>query len=214
MQGTIIQINISPGGLPKRPIPQGRIGPEGLEGDAHAHPEFHGGLRKAVLLIAAEVVDDLAARGYPVFYGALGENLTMRGLDVRGLRVGDRLRAGSATLEITQLRVPCSQLDVYGDSLKGDLYDARVKAGDRRLAALGHERILFERGGTGLGGAGRYNCASGRACLTDADFARSRSRARGGAYPTAAGFGAGPGGGNALPGAAAAGFLFRLRSHY
>ncbi|HEY9140336.1 MAG TPA: MOSC domain-containing protein [Bryobacteraceae bacterium] len=130
MQGTIIQINISPGGLPKRPIPQGRIGPEGLEGDAHAHPEFHGGLRKAVLLIAAEVVDDLAARGYPVFYGALGENLTMRGLDVRGLRVGDRLRAGSATLEITQLRVPCSQLDVYGDSLKGDLYDARVKAGD------------------------------------------------------------------------------------
>jgi MOSC domain-containing protein YiiM len=130
MQGTIIQINVSPGGLPKLPIAQGRIGPEGLEGDAHAHPQIHGGPRKAVLVIAAEVVDDLAARGYPVFYGAMGENLTMRGLDVRGLRIGDRLRAGGATLEITQIRVPCGQLDVYGGSLKDDLYDARVKAGD------------------------------------------------------------------------------------
>jgi MOSC domain-containing protein YiiM len=60
----------------------------------------------------------------------MGENLTMRGLDVRGLRIGDRLRAGGATLEITQIRVPCGQLDVYGGSLKDDLYDARVKAGD------------------------------------------------------------------------------------
>jgi len=130
MQGTIIQVNVSQGGLPKLAIPEGRVGPEGLEGDAHAHPQIHGGARKAVLLIAAEVVDDLAARGYPVFYGAMGENLTMRGLDVRGLRIGDRLRAGGATLEIMQLRVPCSQLDVYGESLKGDLYDARVQAGD------------------------------------------------------------------------------------
>jgi MOSC domain-containing protein YiiM len=130
MPGTIIQINVSAGGLPKRPIPRARMGADGLEGDAQAHPKLHGGPRKAVLLIAAEVVDDLAARGYPVFYGALGENLTMRGLDVRGLRVGDRLRAGGATLEITQLRVPCGQLDVYGESLTGDLYDARVKAGD------------------------------------------------------------------------------------
>ena len=130
MQGTIIQINVSQGGLPKRPIAQGRIGAIGLEGDAQAHPQIHGGPRKAVLVIAAEVVDELAARGYPVFYGALGENLTMRGLDVRGLRIGDRLRAGGAIIEITQVRVPCGQLDVYGESLKGDLYDARVKAGD------------------------------------------------------------------------------------
>ncbi len=129
MPGTIVQINVSQGGLPKRPVARARIGAEGLEGDAQAHPKLHGGPRKAVLLIAAEVVDDLAARGYPVFYGALGENLTVRGLDVRRLRVGDRLRAGGATLEITQLRVPCAQLDVYGESLKDDLYDARVKAG-------------------------------------------------------------------------------------
>jgi MOSC domain-containing protein YiiM len=130
MQGTIIQINVSRGGLPKRPIARGQIGPAGVEGDAQAHPQIHGGPRKAVLLIAAEVVDDLAARGYPVFYGALGENLTMRGIDVRDLRIGHRLRAGGAILEITQVRGPCTQLDVYGESIKDDLYDARVKAGD------------------------------------------------------------------------------------
>src|ERR1017187_4431068 len=33
-----------------------------------------------------------AVRGYPVFFGAMGENLTTRGIDVRRLRIGDRLR--------------------------------------------------------------------------------------------------------------------------
>jgi MOSC domain-containing protein YiiM len=130
MPGTIVQINVSEGGLPKRPVAQARIGAAGLEGDRQAHSGIHGGARKAVLLIAAEVVDELAARGYPVFYGALGENLTMRGIDVRGLRIGDRMRAGTATIEITQLRAPCAQLDVYGESLQGELYDARAKVGD------------------------------------------------------------------------------------
>ena len=130
MPATIIQINISPGGLPKRPVTCAKVGPLGLEGDVQAHAECHGGPLKAVLLIAAEVVDALVARGFPVFYGALGENLTMRGIDVRGLRIGDRLRAGSVTLELTQVRKPCSQLDVYGPTLKSDLYDAQVNAGE------------------------------------------------------------------------------------
>ena len=86
----------------------------GVEGDGHAHPQIHGGPRKAILLIAAEVVEVLQERGYPVYYGALGENLTTRGIDVRYLRVGDRIRAGGALLEITQPRGPCATLDVYG----------------------------------------------------------------------------------------------------
>ena len=154
MQGTILQINISSGGLPKRPIPQGRIGSEGLDGDAHAHPGIHGGPRKAVLLIAAEVVDDLAARGFRVFYGALGENLTTLGLEVRDLRVGDRLRAGGAVLEITEPRGPCGQLDVYGESIKGDLYDARVEAGDSgspRWGRSGFYASVVEVGGVAPG---------------------------------------------------------------
>lgn len=130
MPGRIVQVNISPGGVPKRPIGVGAIGPLGVEGDLHAHPQFHGGPLKAILIIAAEVVDGLIAKGYPVFYGALGENLTTHGLDVHALRPGDRLRAGGAMLEITTPRIPCYQLDVYGPAIKNEIFDRRVKAGD------------------------------------------------------------------------------------
>ena len=130
LQGTILQVNASLGGLPKRAMSEGLITPLGIEGDLHAHPAIHGGPRKAVLLIASELVDDLAARGYPVFYGALGENLTTRGIVVRDLRVGDQLRAGAALLEITGPRGPCSALHIYGESIKNVIYDVQVKALD------------------------------------------------------------------------------------
>jgi MOSC domain-containing protein YiiM len=128
--GTILQVNISRGGLPKRAIDSGFVAPLGIDGDLHDHPQFHGGPRKAILIIAAEVVDKLQQRGYPVFYGALGENLTTRGLDIRNLRIGDQLRAGGAMLEITAPRVPCLQLDVYGPAIKQEIYDRKVKALD------------------------------------------------------------------------------------
>jgi len=130
MPGTIVQVSTSLGGLPKRPIPGGLITPLGIEGDVHAHPSIHGGPLKAVLLIAAEVVDDLKARGYPVFCGALGENLTTRGIPVRDLRIGDQIRVGGALLEITQPRGPCTSLHIYGAAIKEEIYDAAVKALD------------------------------------------------------------------------------------
>ena len=127
---SILQVNISPGGLPKTPSDSGFISPLGVEGDHHNNPQFHGGPRKAILIIASEVIDLLKTRGYPVFYGALGENLTTRGFDVRDVRIGDTLRAGGAMLEVTAARVPCFQLDVYGPSVKQEIYDKLVKAGD------------------------------------------------------------------------------------
>ena len=130
MRGTIVQVSIGVGGLPKRAISGGLIDFAGLEGDLHAHPEYHGGPRKAILLVASEVVDRLRERGYPLFYGALGENLTTRDIDVRLLKPGDRLRAGAACLEITQPRIPCNQLDIYGPAIKGEIFDRHVKAGD------------------------------------------------------------------------------------
>ncbi len=130
MQGSIVQVNISLGGLPKRPITEGWITPLGIEGDRHAHPQIHGGPQKAILLIAAEVVDTLTEHGYPVFYGALGENITTRGIEIRDVRVGDQFRVGGAVLEITQPRGPCSALDVYGATLKADVYDQKVKQRD------------------------------------------------------------------------------------
>jgi MOSC domain-containing protein YiiM len=130
MEPIIVQVNTSPGGLPKRAIAEGSITPLGIAGDIHAHPEIHGGPEKAILLIASETVEEFIRRGYPLFYGALGENLTTRNLNVRDLRIGDQIRAGGALLEITRPRGPCRQLDIYGESLKEELYDARVKQRD------------------------------------------------------------------------------------
>ncbi len=126
----IVQINVSRGGLPKRPIPQALLTWTGVEGDLCAHPQYHGGPDQSVLIVAAEVVDDLAARGFPVFYGAMGENLTVRGLALDSLRTGQTWRAGDAILELTKIRVPCSTLDIYGRGLRQELYDVRVKQGD------------------------------------------------------------------------------------
>ncbi len=80
--------------------------------------------------MTAETIDELAARGYPVYYGAAGENLTVRGLDRRLLRTGQRYRVGTAVIELTSIRVPCSQLDIYGSGIQREIYDAGVKAGD------------------------------------------------------------------------------------
>jgi MOSC domain-containing protein YiiM len=128
--GSIVQVNTSPGGIPKRPISSGMLTPLGLAGDNCAHPEIHGGEKQAVLLITSETIDDLKARGYPVFYGALGENLTTRGLDRRQLRIGQQLRAGGALLEITKVRGPCASLDIYGPAIKQEIYDIQVNGGD------------------------------------------------------------------------------------
>jgi MOSC domain-containing protein YiiM len=130
LEGIVIQINISAGGIPKRAIAAGMITSRGLEGDAWAHPQIHGGDLQAILLITAEAVDELRSRGYPVFYGALGENLTTRGLDRRQVRIGQQFRIGGATVEITKARGPCAALDVYGPAIKQEIYDPLVKAGD------------------------------------------------------------------------------------
>lgn len=112
----------------------GFVTPTGFEADAHAHPKFHGGPQKAVLLITAEGIEELVARGYALYPGALGENLTTRGLDRRQMRIGQRFRAGEVMLEITRLRVPCATLDVYNEDgrprIQDAVYDPQVKAGD------------------------------------------------------------------------------------
>ena len=68
MTGFIKQINRSPGGLPKRavhgPVMLSEIS---VEGDHWRNLVFHGGPKKAVLMASAEFLDDLVARGFPVF---------------------------------------------------------------------------------------------------------------------------------------------------
>ena len=128
--GSILQINVSKGGVPKLPTAEALVTPLGIEGDLHAHPEIHGGPKKALLWITSEGIAELTAAGYPLYPGALGENITTRGVDRRTLRIGQRWRIGEVVVELTRIRVPCRTIDVYGPGIGSAVYDQDVKAGD------------------------------------------------------------------------------------
>lgn len=128
---SILQINISKGGVPKRPVKDALVTTLGIDGDLHAHPAIHGGPLKALLLITSEGLDELKRQGFPLFHGALGENITTTGLDRRGLRVGQRWRIGQeVVVELTQIRTPCQTIQVYGAGIGQAIYDPEVHAGD------------------------------------------------------------------------------------
>lgn len=83
-----------------------------LDGDGQADPTVHGGPNKAVYLYPSEhyaywrdLLGELA-------WGAFGENLTTAGLSEEAVRIGDRLRLGTAELVVTQPRLPCFKLAV------------------------------------------------------------------------------------------------------
>ena len=91
-----------------------RIRRTGLVGDRQADPSVHGGPTKAVYAYPSEHYPfwrrELGRADLP--WGSFGENLTTEGLDERTLRVGDRLRVGSASLTVTQPRMPCYKLGI------------------------------------------------------------------------------------------------------
>jgi MOSC domain-containing protein YiiM len=93
----------------------------GVEDDAHqgitvkhrsrvARDPSQPNLRQ-VHLIHAELHAELAAKGFAVAYGQMGENITTHGIDLLKLPKGTLLRIGTAQLEVTGLRNPCAQLD-------------------------------------------------------------------------------------------------------
>lgn len=130
MTGVVVQVSISPGGVPNHPTDEGHVTETGIIGDGWRHPAFHGTPKRAILLITSEGVVELAAQGFPVCYGALGENMTTCGLDRRSLRIGQRFQAGEAVIELTEVRFPCGALSVYGTGIQAAIYDARAQAGD------------------------------------------------------------------------------------
>lgn len=130
MTGKILQVNVSPGGIPKLPIADASVTRTGITGDSWAHPHIHGGPNQAVLLICSEAIEELRAKGFAVYPGALGENLTIAGIDRRQMRMGQRYRAGETIIELTKVRAPCDSLTPLGLGIQAELYDAKVKAGD------------------------------------------------------------------------------------
>lgn len=92
----------------------GRVALRGhnLDGDAQADLRVHGGADKAVYGYPSEHYgfwcDWLGVDALP--WGAFGENLTTEGLREADVCIGDRFRIGSAVLEVSQPRIPCSKL--------------------------------------------------------------------------------------------------------
>ena len=96
----------------------------GVGGDAHSGATVKHRSRVArdptrpnlrqVHLIHAELLDELALHGHAVVPGALGENITTRGIDLLGLPQGAELRIGaSAVVRVTGLRNPCAQIERF-----------------------------------------------------------------------------------------------------
>ncbi len=114
----VVSVNISRGGIPKRPIEVGEVTIDGLVGDDHDH-EKHRTPIQAICLIDLEDLDALREDGFDLHPGATGENLTVRGLDADELNIGDRLQfSGGLELEITKRRNPCFVLDAISPELK------------------------------------------------------------------------------------------------
>lgn len=103
------QINVSDGGVPKRPVFEARVAGRGLEGDLQRHVKIHGGPDRAVCLFSLEMIERLQDEGHPIDAGSSGENLTLAGLDWTLVQPGVRLAIGpDVELEVTSYTTPCS----------------------------------------------------------------------------------------------------------
>jgi len=95
------------------------VGPLGLDGDEQADLEVHGGPEKAVYAYAAAHFPDWAARFPHLAFagGAMGENLTIAGLQEKDICVGDVHAIGTALLQVCQPRQPCFKFNLLHDDL-------------------------------------------------------------------------------------------------
>lgn len=127
----------------------------GVEGDAHAGVTVQHRSRVArdpsqpnlrqVHLLQSELFEAVAAAGFRVAPGELGENVTTRGLDLLALPTGTRLRLGEAAIvEVTGLRNPCGQIERWQPGLLAQMLD-RDAAG-RLLRKAGIMAVVLASG--------------------------------------------------------------------
>ncbi|MEJ2871284.1 MOSC domain-containing protein [Actinomycetospora sp. OC33-EN08] len=101
-------------GIDKRPV-DGPVavgvpgaGASGFAGDPISDVDHHGGPDQAVYAYAREDLDAWEPTLGPLRDGVFGENLTTRGVNVTGARIGERWRIGSTlVLQVTVPRIPC-----------------------------------------------------------------------------------------------------------
>ena len=106
----VYQINLSDGGVPKRPVLEAVIVTTGVEGDRQRNLNVHGGLDRALCLFSQDLIERLQDEGHSIEAGSSGENLTVAGLEWEKLKPGDRLQVGpDVQLEIMSYTAPCDQ---------------------------------------------------------------------------------------------------------
>lgn len=148
-EGTVVAVCTSEHkGTVKRDVGSGTLVEElGLEGDAHA-----GFAHRQVSLLAQEDIDTMKEKLPDLIPGSFAENLTVRGVDLGSLSVGDRIEAGPTLLEVSQIGKEChTRCQVYhatGDCImpkKGIfcrvLWGGPVRTGDP-VRILARERGL------------------------------------------------------------------------
>jgi MOSC domain-containing protein YiiM len=110
MTGRVVSINVSNGGVPKRPVDAADVGSLGIRGDAQGNLKHHGGPSRALCLYSMNLIEALRAEGHPIAPGTTGENVTIHGLDWTALVPGRRLRLGVVDVEITGYASPCYKI--------------------------------------------------------------------------------------------------------
>ena len=148
MSGTVIAVSRSPSHTLSKPNEGSIRLLEGLgvEGDAHMGVTVKHRSRVAkdpttpnlrqVHLIHAELHDELEAAGFRLAPGAMGENVTTRGVDLLGLPTGARLHIGAALVEVTGLRNPCAQLNKIQPGLMAATLDRDAEGNLIRKAGI------------------------------------------------------------------------------
>lgn len=107
-------------GIDKQPVsgPVWVQGPDpggsGLAGDPICDTAHHGGADQAVYAYAREDLDAWQAILGDLRPGSFGENLTTRGVEVTGARIGEHWRVGDELLlQVTAPRIPCRTFAVW-----------------------------------------------------------------------------------------------------
>jgi MOSC domain-containing protein YiiM len=143
----------------------------GVEGDVHAGETVKHRSRVArdpaqpnlrqVHLIHAELHDELRSQGFNVAAGAMGENVTTRGLDLLALPTGTLLHlGGEAVVEVTGLRNPCQQLDGIQPGLMKAVLDRGADGNLTRKAGV--MAVVVEGGVVRAGDVIRVELPTGR----------------------------------------------------
>lgn len=90
------------------------LGKDDVQGDVVYDRRYHGGVDKACYLFSADRYPEWK-KMFPDLewnYGMFGENLTVEGLNEADFFIGDILRIGGATVQISQPRQPCYKLGI------------------------------------------------------------------------------------------------------